>query len=226
MPRGGRPLPAGEGPVPLIETGIAGFDLAGDLAEGPLLVHLCVAVVIGRVAQLVGARVNGPVRVVAVIVLVRFTEVVAVPIHGLDYEVGPVAVVIQILVTGFSTVAILIHAVADEETGSSHGTKYLVENGYETAKNVDMAVVGEGSVYKDRIHVRTAVRGAHWLKITTRGRSAHASRPEAGVSARMGSSAAIVAPTSHRLRALVGSEVPGDDFRNVCLHHLMGHSAP
>lgn len=77
----------------------------------------------------------------------------------------------------------MIHAVADEETGSSHGTKYLVENGYETADNVDMAVVGEGSVYKDRIHVRTAVRGAHWLKITTRGRSAHASRPEAGVNA-------------------------------------------
>ena len=77
----------------------------------------------------------------------------------------------------------MIHAVADEETGSKNGTKYLVENGYETRDKVDMAVVGEGSVYKDRIHVRTAVRGAHWIKIVTRGRSAHASRPNAGVNA-------------------------------------------
>jgi succinyl-diaminopimelate desuccinylase len=77
----------------------------------------------------------------------------------------------------------MIHAVADEETGSGNGTKYLVENGYETRDMVDMAVVGEGSVYKDRIHARTAVRGAHWIKLVTRGRSAHASRPQAGVNA-------------------------------------------
>jgi acetylornithine deacetylase/succinyl-diaminopimelate desuccinylase family protein len=77
----------------------------------------------------------------------------------------------------------MIHAVADEETGSSYGTKYLVDKRYETRDKVDMAVVGEGSVFKDRIYIRTAVRGAHWIKIVTRGRSAHASRPEAGVNA-------------------------------------------
>jgi len=78
---------------------------------------------------------------------------------------------------------LLIHAVADEETGSEYGTRHLVDEGYESPERVDMAVVGEGSVYKDRIHVRTAVRGLQWLRIVTRGKAVHSSRPQEGVNA-------------------------------------------
>lgn len=78
---------------------------------------------------------------------------------------------------------LLIHAVADEETGSKHGTKYLVERGHITREKVDMAVVGEGSVFKDHIYARPAVRGLHWVRIVTRGKATHSSRPEEGVNA-------------------------------------------
>jgi acetylornithine deacetylase/succinyl-diaminopimelate desuccinylase-like protein len=77
----------------------------------------------------------------------------------------------------------LLHAVADEETGSKYGTRYLVEKEYVSPSNVDMAIVGEGSVYKSKIYVRTAVRGLHWFKIISKGKSAHSSRPEEGVNA-------------------------------------------
>ncbi len=76
-----------------------------------------------------------------------------------------------------------IHAVADEETGSKYGTKYLVEKGYATRECIDMAIVGEASVFKDHIYARTAVRGLHWIKILTRGKATHSSRPEEGVNA-------------------------------------------
>jgi len=78
---------------------------------------------------------------------------------------------------------LLIHAVADEETGSTYGTRHLVENGYETKDKVDMAVVGEASVYDNRIYARTAVRGLQWLKIVVKGKAAHSSRPKDGVNA-------------------------------------------
>ena len=78
---------------------------------------------------------------------------------------------------------LLIHLVADEETGSKHGTRHLVDAGYVSPGKVDMAMVGEGSVYKDEINVRTAVRGLQWLKIVTRGNAAHSSRPGEGVNA-------------------------------------------
>ncbi len=78
---------------------------------------------------------------------------------------------------------LLIHAVADEETGSKYGTGYLVEKEYESKKNVDMAVVGEASVYDNKIYARTAVRGLLWIKIIVRGKSVHSSRPQNGVNA-------------------------------------------
>ena len=78
---------------------------------------------------------------------------------------------------------LLIHAVADEETGSKYGTRHLVENGYVTSEKVDMAVVGEGSVYKDRIHARTAVRGLQWFKLVSKGKAVHSSRPQEGSNA-------------------------------------------
>jgi acetylornithine deacetylase/succinyl-diaminopimelate desuccinylase family protein len=77
----------------------------------------------------------------------------------------------------------LIHAVADEEYFGRYGTKYLCEKGYVTPQNVDMAVVGEGSVQDGIIGARTAVRGRQILNIVVRGKSAHSSRPQDGVNA-------------------------------------------
>ena len=73
-----------------------------------------------------------------------------------------------------------IHAVADEETGSRYGTQYLIQQGY---VNADMAVVMEGSTFNQHIHVRTAIRGLHWVEVITKGKAAHSSRPSAGTSA-------------------------------------------
>lgn len=92
---------------------------------------------------------------------------------------------------------LLIHAVADEETGSSYGTRYLVENGYETRKNVDLAVIGEGSVFKDKIYARTAVRGLQWLKIISKGKAVHGSRPEEGVNAVLNMCKILLALNEH-----------------------------
>jgi acetylornithine deacetylase/succinyl-diaminopimelate desuccinylase family protein len=93
---------------------------------------------------------------------------------------------------------LLLHAVADEETGSTFGTRYLVENGYETRGKVDMAVVGEASVYDNRIYARTAVRGLQWLKIIVRGRAAHSSRPKDGVNAVLNMCKILLALNEHK----------------------------
>jgi acetylornithine deacetylase/succinyl-diaminopimelate desuccinylase family protein len=77
----------------------------------------------------------------------------------------------------------LIHGVADEETFGRYGTRFLAEKGYVSPKNVDMAVVGEGSLKEGIIHARTAVRGRVLVKILTKGKSAHSSRPQDGVNA-------------------------------------------
>ena len=95
---------------------------------------------------------------------------------------------------------LLIHAVADEETGSKFGTRYLVENGYESKANVDMAVVGEASVYDSRIYARIAVRGLQWLKIVVKGKAAHSSRPDAGTNAVLKMCKILLALDEHKLK--------------------------
>jgi succinyl-diaminopimelate desuccinylase len=74
-----------------------------------------------------------------------------------------------------------IHAVADEEFFGRYGTKYLCENGYVEA--VDAAIVGESSTRDGVVMARPAVRGRTLVNIRVKGRSAHSSRPEAGVNA-------------------------------------------
>ncbi len=95
---------------------------------------------------------------------------------------------------------LLVHAVADEETGSKYGTRYLVENGYEARANVDMAVVGEASVYREKIYARTAVRGLQWLRIKVRGKAAHSSRPDFGVNAVLKMCKILLALDDHKFR--------------------------
>jgi succinyl-diaminopimelate desuccinylase len=76
--------------------------------------------------------------------------------------------------------SIIFHAVADEEAGANHGTKYLVSRGLARAH---YGVVAEGSVFNSKICLRPAVRGSCWIRLETFGRAAHASNPKAGVNA-------------------------------------------
>ncbi len=91
-----------------------------------------------------------------------------------------------------------IHAVADEEPGSEYGTRYLIEKGYETPGVADMAVVGEGSCYKDRVYARPAVRGYQLFKVTTIGRAHHSSQPSEGVNAILKMGKVLEALNAHR----------------------------
>jgi len=91
----------------------------------------------------------------------------------------------------------MIHGVADEETFGRYGTRFLADNGYVSPKNVDMAVVGEGSMKDERIHARTAVRGRVLVNLKARGKSAHSSRPQDGVNAVLKMSKVLLAIDAH-----------------------------
>jgi succinyl-diaminopimelate desuccinylase len=70
---------------------------------------------------------------------------------------------------------LIITAVADEETGSAKGTRYLIERGLKA----DMAVVSEPT----DLRIEIAHKGILWAEITTKGKGSHASRPHLGVNA-------------------------------------------
>lgn len=70
---------------------------------------------------------------------------------------------------------VVITAVADEETGGALGTAYLLEQGL----TADAAICTEPS----EMDITLAHKGAYWIRITTKGKAAHASVPEQGVNA-------------------------------------------
>ncbi len=69
-----------------------------------------------------------------------------------------------------------LHLVADEELAGLHGTNVLNERGY---LDQDAAIVGEAT----DLNIALAQRGGAWITATTRGRAAHGSTPQLGVSA-------------------------------------------
>jgi acetylornithine deacetylase/succinyl-diaminopimelate desuccinylase family protein len=96
---------------------------------------------------------------------------------------------------------LVMHFVADEEALGTHGTKYLVANGYCTGATE--ALVGEPT----NMHLVPAERGAVWLRILTEGVSAHGSTPQLGVNA--------IEHMAHVIRAVQGMR-----FRK--LHEVLG----
>jgi len=70
--------------------------------------------------------------------------------------------------------------VSDEETGSEYGAKHLVDQRIFDPKDT-FVVPDRGVAAGDEIEV--AEKSLLWLKITVRGRQAHASQPEDGVNA-------------------------------------------
>jgi succinyl-diaminopimelate desuccinylase len=71
---------------------------------------------------------------------------------------------------------LLLAFTADEETGGLNGVKFLLDRGLIQA---DFAIVGEPTDFE----VRPCQRGALWLEVEFRGRSAHGSLPHLGVNA-------------------------------------------
>jgi succinyl-diaminopimelate desuccinylase len=102
----------------------------------------------------------------------------------------------------------LIHCVADEETGSNYGTKYLIEKGYTSKEKVSMAVCGEGSVHEDKIYAQLAVFGTFNSKIISRGKSAHISRPHTGINAVLKMSKVLLALDANKLNFVPHSMLP------------------
>lgn len=77
--------------------------------------------------------------------------------------------------------SIQLDIVPDEETGGQYGTKYLVEKGISVG---DACIVGEGSSSKRwGVIVGVAEKGIIDLKVSARGRTAHASLPFLGENA-------------------------------------------
>jgi acetylornithine deacetylase/succinyl-diaminopimelate desuccinylase family protein len=119
--------------------------------------------------------------------------------RGTADEKGAIAAVITMIkalqACGIQLIGDLhVHAVADEEAGSRYGTKYLIQKGY---VNADMGVVMEGSTFDQHIHVRTAVRGLHWVEVSAKGKAAHSSRPLSGVNAVLSMAKILLALDQH-----------------------------
>jgi acetylornithine deacetylase/succinyl-diaminopimelate desuccinylase family protein len=76
---------------------------------------------------------------------------------------------------------LMLAAVVDEEVPPGGlGTRDLLEKGYRS----DYAIIGEPT----ELRVQTAHKGALWLEVTTKGKSAHSSTPRLGVNAIYGMS--------------------------------------
>lgn len=71
---------------------------------------------------------------------------------------------------------LVVQAAADEETLGPAGTRFLLE---EEPLGADAGICGEPTSLTPLI----AARGLHWWRVTTRGKSCHASVPEQGVNA-------------------------------------------
>jgi succinyl-diaminopimelate desuccinylase len=71
--------------------------------------------------------------------------------------------------------------VADEEYGSAHGIQWLLANRSLFAAD-DLIVVPDGGK-PDGSEIETAEKNICWLKITTRGKQCHGSRPDDGANA-------------------------------------------
>src|SRR3972149_1317323 len=70
--------------------------------------------------------------------------------------------------------------VADEETGSGHGAKFLLEQGLFGAKDTFLMPDRGAS---DGDEIEAAEQSLLWLRATVRGKQAHASRPDQGANA-------------------------------------------
>ncbi len=106
--------------------------------------------------------------------------------------VSSVFAVKSVLESGFKpeyTVKLLF--VADEETGSDFGIKFLLEN-YNLFKKDDLILVPDGG-RADGTLIEIAEKSILWLKFTTKGKQCHASMPGLGINAFIAGSELVLA---------------------------------
>lgn len=80
---------------------------------------------------------------------------------------------------------------ADEETGSGYGADYLVEKHRDIFGKDDMFFVPDSGA-EDGSAIEVAEKSIMWLKVTTRGKQCHASRPGLGINAFKAASELVV----------------------------------
>ncbi len=106
--------------------------------------------------------------------------------------VSSIFAVKSILESGFKpeyTVKLLF--VADEETGSDFGIKFLLEN-YNLFKKDDLILAPDGG-RADGTLIEIAEKSILWLKFTTKGKQCHASMPNLGINAFIAGSELVLA---------------------------------
>jgi len=86
--------------------------------------------------------------------------------------------------------------VADEETGSEFGIRYLLQRDPQMFRPVDLVIVPDGGL-PDGSMIEVAEKGIVWIKVTTQGKQCHGSTPERGINAHVAAAHTIV-----RLRSL------------------------
>jgi len=69
--------------------------------------------------------------------------------------------------------------VADEETGSQYGLRYILENHKEIFKKEDLIIVPDGG-NEEGTMIEVAEKSMLWLKFTIYGSQCHASTPDKG----------------------------------------------
>lgn len=84
---------------------------------------------------------------------------------------------------------VMFAATADEERGAGAGVRWLVDAHPEKVRADLMINEGGGQVYPlkgvNHYFVQVAEKGVFWIRLRTKGKSAHSSRPKAGVNALM-----------------------------------------
>lgn len=81
---------------------------------------------------------------------------------------------------------------ADEECGSGHGMKWLLERTPRFFNREDFFIVPDGGS-EDAAEIEIAEKGQLWLKITVKGKQSHASMPHLGNNAFLGASQLVLA---------------------------------
>jgi succinyl-diaminopimelate desuccinylase len=78
--------------------------------------------------------------------------------------------------------SVVLAFVSDEETGSAHGLRWLVENHPELFGERDFVLVPDGGDGEGTF-IETAEKSILWLKVRVEGRQVHASMPQKGMNA-------------------------------------------
>jgi len=81
--------------------------------------------------------------------------------------------------------------VADEETGSEFGIRYLLKQDPKMFRPVDLVIVPDGGL-PDGSMIEVAEKGIVWIKVTTQGKQCHGSTPERGINAHVAAAHTIV----------------------------------